>query len=78
VALAAARGDKSIADLASEFAVHPTQVIQWKKQLLEALPGVFSRPRQRDRQQQDQLTAELYRQIRQLKLELDWLKKIWT
>ena len=78
VALAAAKGDKNIAELASEFRVHPTQVTQWKKQLLDALPDVFSRRRQRDRQEQDELTAELYQQIGQLKVELDWLKKkIW-
>ena len=75
VALAATKGDKTIAELASEFGVHPTQVTQWKKQLLDALPEVFSRRRQRDQQQQDELTAELYRQIGQLKVELDWLKK---
>lgn len=75
VALAAAKGDKTIAELASEFRVHPTQVTQWKKQLLDALPDVFSRRRQRDRQEQDELTAELYQQIGQLKVELDWLKK---
>ena len=74
-ALAAAKSDKTIAELASEFGVHPTQVTQWKKQLLDALPEVFSRRRQRDRQQQDDLTAELYQQIGQLKVELDWLKK---
>ena len=75
VALAVARGDKTIAELASEFGVHPTQVTQWKKQLLDVLPAVFSRCRQRDRQQQDELTAELYRQPGQLKVEIDWLKK---
>ena len=75
VALAAARGDKTLAELASEFGVHPTQVTQWKKQLLEALPEIFSGRRQRDRQEQNELTDELYRQIGQLKVELDWLKK---
>lgn len=75
VALAAAKGDKTIAELASKYEVHSTQITKWKKQLLDALPDVFSRRRQRDRQEQDELTAELYQQIGQLKVELDWLKK---
>ena len=45
VALAAARGDKTIAELAGEYQVHPNQITQWKKQLLESLPEVFSRRR---------------------------------
>ena len=75
VALAAIKGDKTMAELASEFEVHSSQIAQWKKQLLEALPEVFSHRRQRSQQQQDELTAQLYQQIGQLKVELDWLKK---
>ena len=75
VALAAAKGDKTIAELASEYQVHPTQITQWKNQLLESLPEIFSRRRQNSQQQQDELTAQLYQQIGQLKVELDWLKK---
>jgi len=59
----------------SKYQVHATQLTQWKKQLLEALPEVFSQRRQRDQQEQDKLTAQLYQQIGQLKVELDWLKK---
>jgi len=47
----------------------------WKKQLLQSLPDIFSRSRQRDRQKRDELTELLYQQIGQLKVELDWLKK---
>ena len=75
VALAAAKGDKTIAELASEYEVHPNQITLWKKQLLESLPELFSRRRQHDSQDHDALTSQLYQQIGQLKVELDWLKK---
>ena len=55
--------------------VHPSQIAKWKKQLLESLPEIFSCRQQKDRQDQDELTAQLYQQIGQLKVELDWLKK---
>jgi transposase-like protein len=75
VAMAAAKGDKTIAELASEFDVHPNQITQWKKQLLQSVQDIFSRSRQKDRHKQDELTEYLYQQIGQLKVELDWLKK---
>ena len=75
VALAAAKGDKTIAELASEYQVHPNQVTQWKKQLLESLPEIFSRRRRNEQHEQEELMAQLYQQIGQLKVELDWLKK---
>ena len=75
VALAAAKGDKTIAELASQYEVHPSQITKWKKQLLESLPEIFSNRQQKDRQDQEELTAQLYQQIGQLKVELDWLKK---
>ena len=75
VALAAIKGDKTIAELASEYEVHPKQITQWKKKLLDSTPDVFSRSRQRDKQKQDELTEYLYQQIGQLKVEVDWLKK---
>ncbi len=75
VALEAAKGNKTMAELASEFGVHPSQITQWKKQLLESMQDIFSRRRDRTRQEQDELTEHLYQQIGQLMGELDWLKK---
>ena len=79
VALAAVKGDKTIAELASEFEVHPSQINKWKRRLLESSPDIFSDRPQRDQMDQEQLTDRLYQQIGQLKVELDWLKKkVWT
>jgi transposase len=75
VALEAVKGEKTIAQIASEFGVHPNVVRKWRKQLLEMLPDLFSDRRKRVEDNRDELEAELYRQIGQLKVELDWLKK---
>lgn len=75
VALAALKGDKTVNELATQYEVHPNQVSQWKKQALAELPGIFSRRREADRQDEEALRGVLYQQIGQLKVELDWLKK---
>ena len=41
VALAAVRGDKTLAELAQQFDIHPNQITQWKAQLLDGAAGVF-------------------------------------
>jgi hypothetical protein len=51
-------------------------VRQWKKQALADLPHIFAERRARITQDDETLTAQLYQQIGQLKVELDWLKKI--
>lgn len=75
VALEAIKGLKTINELASEYGLHPTQINQWKKQALEELPQIFSNRREHRQKEQEELTANLYQQIGQLKVELDWMKK---
>jgi len=75
VALAAIKGDKTINEIASVYGVHPNQVMNWKRQAVEALPEFFSSKRVRVTQEEEQVKANLYQQIGQLKVELDWLKK---
>jgi transposase-like protein len=75
VALEAIKGMKTINELASEYSLHPTQINQWKKQVLEELPQLFSSRREHRQKEQEALTANLYQQIGQLKVELDWMKK---
>lgn len=75
VALEAVKGEKTIAQIASEYGIHPNQIGQWKKRLLEDLPGLFSDRRRKEEKEGAAETDELYRQIGQLKVELDWLKK---
>jgi len=75
VALEAVKKEKTLAQLAGEYGVHPNQITRWKKYMLENIPDIFSRKRKNDKRNQEQLVSELYRQIGQLKVELDWLKK---
>lgn len=75
VALEAVKGERTVAQLASQYGVHPNQIGQWKKRLLKELPEIFSGRSKKADQDGKVLEAELYRQIGQLKVELDWLKK---
>lgn len=75
VALEALKGEKTIAQISSEYGIHVNQIRQWRQKLLGELPGVFSDRRHKKDKETEEMTSELYRQIGQLKVELDWLKK---
>ena len=71
----AIKGQRTVNEIASHYGVHPNQVTNWKKQVMEAVPQLFATARHRAAQDEDELKAQLYQQIGQLKVELDWLKK---
>ena len=79
VAIEAIKGHRSVAELAGDHQVHPSQITQWKKQLLDSAEQLFSDRRTTEKKDQEELLAKLYQQIGQMKVELDWLqKKLWS
>jgi putative transposase len=75
VAIEAIKGERTLAEIGSIYEVHPNLVGQWRKLLLEKSVEIFSNKQQRDKESTEKLQSELYQQIGQLKVELDWLKK---
>lgn len=75
IAVDAIKGQRTVQEIASSYKVHPNQVTNWKKQLLDFSPEAFSAGRLRSEQADEELKSELYEQIGKLKVELDWLQK---
>ena len=75
VALEAVKGVHSLGELASRHKVHPTQIAQWKKHLVENAPQMFERGGKSHPVDGEALTAPLYQEIGRLKMEVDFLQK---
>lgn len=75
VALEALKEQQTLAELGASYGVHPNLVAQWKRQLRDALPQIFVDRRHKPDRSAEELQAQLYQQIGQLKVELDWMKK---
>lgn len=75
VALEAIRGVKTINEIAQEYGVHPTQIRQWKNELVEQAAGIFEVKRGPKVVDAQSDPDRLYAKIGQLNMELDWLKK---
>jgi len=73
--VAAIKGNQTQAQLCSEFGVHATQITNWKKQAIDAIKDSFSQRQKHKHLEQSELIDELYKQIGQQKVEIDWLKK---
>jgi len=74
VALATLRGDQTVAELASQFQVHPSRIHAWKRVLVEGAQEVFQDGRNQEKAN-EALIAQLYQQIGQLTVERDFLQK---
>jgi transposase-like protein len=75
VAMEALLEQRTLAELSSAYGVHPTQITHWKKELQERASEIFSKNASKGAKAAEVKEAELYRQIGQLKVEVDWLKK---
>ena len=77
VALAALRGDKTIAELAAEYEVHPTQIHAWRAVVKDRLAALFSSSpggAEKIKEQRDTI-EQLYKTVGRMQVENDWLKR---
>lgn len=74
VALATIKGDRTLAELAEQFDVHPNQIQDWRKRLVESADTVFGGGQQQ-REERDEKVKELHAKIGQLTMERDFLEQ---
>jgi len=75
VALEAIKGNKTVAEISSDYKVHSTQITNWKRQALTGIKEFFSRGARTHAEESNREMGDLYAQIGQLKVENDFLKK---
>jgi len=75
VAIEAIEGQRTISEIAQQYGVHPNLVSSWKRQAIELMPELFSPQSVDSGDESDVEKQELYRQIGQMKVEMDFLKK---
>ena len=75
VALAALKGNKQIVEIAEDFKVHPNQVTQWKKELLEKGADIFNQDTTEKEKDAEKQKDFLFKKVGQQAIEIDWLKK---
>ena len=75
VVLEALKGEKTLAELSSQYGVHSNMITRWKQELLARLPELFEKGKNRQSEGQGEKTDDLLKIIGELKVENDWYKK---
>jgi len=75
VALEANKGIDTINEIAAKYEMHPVQVGNWKKELLDRVPELFERKNAAKNKGIEEERARLERKVGQLSMEVDWLEK---
>lgn len=75
IALEAIKGEKTIAELASENQIHPQQITAWKNELLEKGADIFASAKESNLKQVEKERDQLYKTIGHQQVRIDWLKK---
>lgn len=75
IAMEAIRGEKTNNEIASENGLHPNQVTLWKQEAIEGMKETFDKKRGRKPKDDMNDKENLLKQIGQLSIEIDWLKK---
>ena len=75
VALAAVKEQQTVQELAKRFAIHTSQIQDWKKRLVEGARDIFAGRQVKAAASDGPSMAELYEEIGRLKVQLEWLKK---
>ena len=75
VALAALKSDQTVAELTSQYQVHPNQIHTWERLLVKSAPGLFQNGQRGQEKANELLVSQLYRQIGQLTVEREFLER---
>ena len=75
IVLEAIKGQRQIAEIATEYDVHPNQITLWKRQFLEQGAAVFGKKDDTEKEELEETQEDLFKKIGQQQNEIDWLKK---
>ncbi len=75
IALEAIKGEKTLAELSSEYGVHGTQISKWKQELIQRSGEIFSKPDNSIAKEHQEFTDKLHKTIGEITMENNWLKK---